>query len=369
MTRELKMVFREATAEELLACRLNHAAAWAGGLTVEQYVGREKHISSQDLTRDGGIRFWVLTDGETPANILCSCETITKDAVVAHAKGGTEFVKANIVGSVFTPERNRGKGFASVMLRKLAEVLQSEGCLFDCLYSDVGKRFYSRMGWKPYESTHISLPPAGRDNETPKGVRLLKDEDLKGEDGLCARDVKAALHDFQKRPLADGVDHRVAFVPTYDVMRWHHAREEYVGHHLTGKTPIVKGAIATESQKRWCIWTRTFNNLDESCKTLYVLRMVDEEEGCREPEKEDGRIDEIAGLLEAAQTQAAIWGLTEVVVWNPSRRVVEAAKRLMGTAVPVVDRDEDSITSLRWTGPDGPDATIQWDLNEKFSWC
>ena len=49
-------------------------------------------------------------------------------------------VKSHVIGGVFTPEKNRGKGYASVMLDKLAEVLDGE-CSFDALYSDIGKVF------------------------------------------------------------------------------------------------------------------------------------------------------------------------------------------------------------------------------------
>lgn len=110
---------------------------------MEQYIGREIHIASQELTKDGGIRFWVLTLASSPQKLLCSCESIAKPAIVrtANKHGKDEVVKqvkSHVIGSVFTPEQNRGKGYASIMLDLLGEKLRGE-CEFDSLYSDIGK--------------------------------------------------------------------------------------------------------------------------------------------------------------------------------------------------------------------------------------
>lgn len=107
---------------------------------VEQYLSREHHLASQDLTRSGGIKFWILIDATNPSRALCSCESIIKPAVVRFKNGEVKQVKSHVIGGVFTPEKNRGKGYASVMLDKLAEVLDGE-CSFDALYSDIGKVF------------------------------------------------------------------------------------------------------------------------------------------------------------------------------------------------------------------------------------
>lgn len=86
------------------------------------------------------MRFWVLTDTSNPSKILCSCEYIPKPAVVRTRCGDvqTREVKSPVIGSVFTPQSNRGKGYASLMINMLAQRLGSE-CEFDALYSDIGK--------------------------------------------------------------------------------------------------------------------------------------------------------------------------------------------------------------------------------------
>lgn len=109
---------------------------------MEQYIGREIHIASQTLTQNGGIRFWVLTPSSEPSQLLCSCESIAKPAVVRSAtKDGKEEVRevtSHVIGSVFTPPHNRGNGYASIMMSMLGSRLECE-CEFDALYSDIGK--------------------------------------------------------------------------------------------------------------------------------------------------------------------------------------------------------------------------------------
>ncbi|KAF8463539.1 hypothetical protein BDZ91DRAFT_764653 [Kalaharituber pfeilii] len=360
MTGDSKFTLREATKEQIKQARKGHAASWAAGLTVEQYLGREEHIASQPLTRNGGIKFWVLTDATDPTKVLCSCETMAKEAVVRLRNGGVERTLSHVIGSVFTPEKNRGRGYASVMLDKMTELLDGV-CLFDALYSDIGKRFYAKKGWKPYRSTHISLPPAADDIPSPEGLKMLMDNDLPE---LCQQDCDSVIKDFATRPLPENVDVRVAYLPTYAVMQWHHAREEYVGKHLTGKLATVKGALAP-SGKTWCIWTRTFNTKDRTQQKLSILRLVDEDDN----RAEEKRKDEIIKLLRAAQCQAQLWDMKEVAIWNPSERVVKAAEKIMGREVKVVEREMESIASLRWNGDGKGETRVWWDLNEKYSWC
>lgn len=108
---------------------------------VEQYIGREIHIANNVSPEHGGMEFWVLTTSAEPCRVLCSCETMGKPAFVRSVKDGNEHARKTtsyVVGSVFTPEQNRGNGYASVMLDLLARMLATE-CEFDALYSDVGK--------------------------------------------------------------------------------------------------------------------------------------------------------------------------------------------------------------------------------------
>ena len=145
-------------------------------------------------------------------------------------------------------------------------------------------------------------------------------------------------------------------------MQWHHAREEYLAKLLKGKTPTIKGAVSASGQN-WCIWNRIFNKSDPKEQKLNLLRVVD----CSTDEQQ--LTTELVSLIKAAQIQARDWGMKEVIIWNPSDALVRAAHLITGTYVSIVEREMDSIASIRWNGPEGKHARIQWDLNEKFAWC
>lgn len=194
------------------------------------------------------------------------------------------------------------------------------------------------------------------------GVRLLKDQDLPP---LCSKDVDSIQSRYHETSLQPNVDAHIVYLPTYHAMKWHHAREEYLGKILFGDTPTIKGAISP-SGERWCIWNRNFNTLDPSLTKMWILRMVDTEGNDM---AEEEKIDEIMALLKAAQEQARLWGMKEVLVWSPSERVIKAAAKILGRQVEVVEREMDGICSLRWNGEEGPNANVIWDLRERFSWC
>ena len=157
-------------------------------------------------------------------------------------------------------------------------------------------------------------------------------------------------------------------------MRWHHAREEFAAKETLGRLPDVKGAIvhSNVAEPTWCIWTRTFGSTEEG-NTLHILRLVGEGEDMPDMIIKEGeartRIKAVASVLQAAQKEAAKWGRTNVQIWNPSTLVTLAAKELLPSAK-VVDRDEDSITSLMWYGPgSGTADEVDWLGNERYGWC
>lgn len=135
-----------ATSEELRQQWHSNSAEWIGPLSLEAYIRREEYLLDQDLTKDGGLTPWLLVsqpDEQGARKILCGCESIKKQALVA-VKGKVESVICHGVCSVFCPAENRGKGYAGKMISELAQRLKGwkseEGrVLFSVLYSDIGK--------------------------------------------------------------------------------------------------------------------------------------------------------------------------------------------------------------------------------------
>jgi hypothetical protein len=193
--------------------------------------------------------------------------------------------------------------------------------------------------------------------------------------------VAAIKRSLESRPK--GSKAAVALLPNIETIRWHHAREDFVGTELHGKTPKVKGAIVgSERGKRiFCFWTRMWYNNDPAearGNTLHILRLVNEDGSWADTaaSHKDGDSSDpgyeaaIAALMVSAQREAEEWKMEHVEIWNPSSHTVRAAQRLHPSAS-VVERDEESIASLQWFPQhDGPMAEkIDWISNEKYAWC
>lgn len=145
---ESPYALRPATAAEIDYIRNLNAEMWAKDLSVETYHERERTIGSTTLTRNGGIRSWVLVNpnSDRPNDILSSCETIRKHTLISRPPApGTKEARvseadAQGIGSVFTPKEHRGRGYAGILMALLKEKLMRENEEgFSVLYSDIGK--------------------------------------------------------------------------------------------------------------------------------------------------------------------------------------------------------------------------------------
>ncbi|KIW06906.1 hypothetical protein, variant [Verruconis gallopava] len=365
-----------------------NSGEWRGALSHEAYLRREKHLSNQDFTKDGGITLWILVDSNDPnRTILSSCETYRKRAVIA-MDGKVQDVISYGIGSVFCPPECRGNGLSSRMMKELAQKLKSgsvregESVAFSILFSDIGKKFYNKMGWEPFNSSNISIPTFWKGTPPHASLDLPPSRPLFASDlpSLCAIDEQLVRSSLLHAP-ADKTF--VALIPDIETIRWHHAREDFVAREIHGKSPDVKGAIVgTEPGKRvWCYFTRMFYNSNpnqSNGNTLHVLRIVVEERGLFTWERASADADmsayipAISSLFAAALSEAQKWNMHEVEIWNPTEPTVRAAQALYPGAK-VIDRDNESIASLMWYGPrktTGPVADeVDWLGNEKYGWC
>jgi len=179
-------------------------------------------------------------------------------------------------------------------------------------------------------------------------------------------------------------------------MAWHHAREEFAANELKLGNPEIKGAIVGNEagERAWIIWARTWNGdpykRDDPGNVLNVLRIVVEEE------EEIGRDDfsnfantangdssslpnngahvrksvqYVASLLLAAQQEATKFNLSEVQAWNPTPTTAQAAKVAYPGVAAVIDRESQSIASLKWYSSGSPLDEVEWIGNEKYGWC
>jgi hypothetical protein len=139
--------------EKVYQFKLN-GAEWRGALTPEAYLRREDALSQQELTRDGGITWWILVDTAAKGNPLdpsssirlplASCDTLRKRALVWQDGKVSETVSHGI-GSVFCAKELRGHGYAVRLMQEVGKALKTwqvdehTPCLSSVLYSDIGK--------------------------------------------------------------------------------------------------------------------------------------------------------------------------------------------------------------------------------------
>lgn len=389
------------THDELVRIWTGTHPSWGAALSLEDYLDREASQVTIPLSVNGGLSRWILTTDASPPPsaggstspspsrrpVLSSCETLRKRALVrdagtARGLASVRDVVAHGVASVFTDEEFRRNGYAGAMMGRLGEALGkgSEEPLFSVLYSDVGKVFYAKQGWMPFESTHLEFPASSSSSSSsPGNLKPIGPHDI---DPLADAD-EAIL----RRTLADAATSpksRVALLPSADQFGWHIAREAFQCQHLLGRTPTTHGVIYTipssssssstsssspsfPPPRVWAIWKRNHSApADQPGKnTLFILRFVVENDHAIS----DGDLSEaIEAIVNAARREAASWACSKVEMWNPDERVRRLAEGNEALEAKFVVREQDSITALRWFGQGSADD-VEWIANEKYAWC
>ncbi|KAL0472572.1 hypothetical protein QR685DRAFT_439163 [Neurospora intermedia] len=409
---------------------------WGPALSHSEYLAREHFMTTLPLAKDGGLTHWILTDTNSSSSsesnqrpILSSCETLRKHAVAARYDPSSDRVIltegiSHGIGSVFTDPQYRGKGYANRMMQELGKRLRTwqeeeQTTLFSVLYSDIGKSFYAKNGWKAFPSTHVSFKPikssfSSSSSSPPSSSQFspattpfppnLSPISYHTLPPLCTLDTTHLL--TQTLPTlarANPSKTHVALLPDLDCLLWHLLREDFMTQHIFQRTPSVRGAIYNGSprpdkdksangqqQRVWAVWTRSYYRGLESESIegnhMHILRFVMEgvedlgdEKSLRkvtedDPETEKYLVKAFRAILAVAQREAAEWRVQDVQMWNPSplvSRLIEKAGIEGGYEM--VERDMDSIPSLMWYGAEGMEGgrteDVKWVANEKYGWC
>ncbi|KXH61957.1 hypothetical protein CSAL01_00963 [Colletotrichum salicis] len=292
------------------------------------------------------------------------------------------------IASVFCPERFRGRGYAARQMKELAKVLrvwQSEnGQIFgSVLYSDIGKEYYTRLGWTPNSvNEHLVLPPAKMEN--PATSHPVFESDL---EGLCFRD-ETMIRDDMTMPSVSRK--RVMILPDLDHMLWHIHKEDFATKHIFDNGSETKGAIAGVPGKQvWGIWVRRYyrhphhhggEDADDP-NVLYILRLVIEGDETANKTREGNStapMEEYAeqaavlkAVMQAAQAEAADWRLDQVQLWDPSPMARSLLDQSDLNAI-VVERHTHSIATVLWFEDGeglGPENTPGLVNNEHYARC
>ena len=241
---------------------------------------------------------------------------------------------------------------------------------FSVLYSDIGRQFYAKHGWKPMPSTHVTLQAVEQaaSDGTRKRLQLPSVEDLRTSDlePICqtaitqveSELVANSSKDATKRPY-------VAICPDYKHITWHFAREEFQARTMHNSYPEIKGAV---DRKTGCalVWCRVFRDTPEQ-NGLEILKTVIPTQHRTTVDRTPDLDKSVAALLLRAQLEAQRWDMQAgVEVWSPENITLRAAKMLANEEdVKVVTRKDEHICSLRWEG----EGEVEWLSSEKYAWC
>ncbi|OHE96030.1 hypothetical protein CORC01_08723 [Colletotrichum orchidophilum] len=378
------------TVEECIQIWSETADSWKDSLTIPKYIHEAEYLTTVPLAKDGGMTTWVLVEKDRLPNertILCSCESFRKRCLTSDVNGNIMEGIVHGIASVFCPAELRGCSYGARHMKELAKVLhgwQSEygKSIGSILYSDIGKEYYTRWGWPPnLTNGHFVLPAAKM--EKPAATQPILESDL---EHLCSRD-EAMIYNAMAMPSTSRK--RVVILPDMDHMLWHIRKEDFATNHIFGKTAQAKGAIAGVPGKQvWAIWVHRYyehpNYPNEEKQgdqnVLYILRLVVEGDATANKPREpyftiamDGNKEEAAALeavMQAAQAEAADWGLDQVQLWEPSPMVQSILEQSNLNPV-YVERQSHSIASVLWFEEGG---NVQDDHpilinNEHYAWC
>lgn len=367
------LILTTPTQDELTEIWTSSHPSWGAALSLQGYIERENRQVDIPLARNGGLSRWILTDesGLGPRPVLSSLETLKKRGLVRDPASGVREVTVHGVASVFTDDKFRRKGYAGAMMNLLGEALQAKennlagDAHFSILYSDIGKAFYAKSGWKPFESSHLEFPASSTATTSSANLKTIGPDDLPS----LAEADEALL----RKKLADTPPSSkalVAVLPELDQFLWHTTRESLQCEQLLSRKPATHGVVYTSptspSSRVWAIWKRNHSGLTSQPEknTLFILRFVVENESMGDEELSSA----IEAIVTAARKEAAEWACGKVEMWNPSDRVRRLSEKNDQLGAKYVVRESDSISSLRWHGAGSVDD-VEWIANEKYAWC
>ncbi|KAI0088857.1 hypothetical protein BDY19DRAFT_1041718 [Irpex rosettiformis] len=378
---ELTLV-KATPAQELDSCKRTFVQ-WSRGMTMEEYVERDKVMAQQEHCADGKWTTWVLVPRHDPTtlNYLCSCETFRRVGAIARPEDTqARNVVSYGVASVFTPDQNRGLGYASHMMRLLHWVLAPVDVLppfppawgapppdgphdgqFSVLYSDVGSKFYHNCGptpsagsgWETVNPISTSWKVDVDDSFTKRGVDSNEWTLLTKEDAceIWEKDSWTMKDDIASTASTTG-KLALTFLPTGGV-------GEFSIQRTMKFTPDLKpvldkfwgvahsqGDRGLPSPDAYATWT-----YEPGTKTIVLTRL----RACS---------NNFPSLVEKLREISKSLDKDTIEAWNVPEHLREAAESAGGVTV----LREEHLSAVKWYGPEEKEQLL-WLFNEKFCWC
>jgi hypothetical protein len=181
-------MLRDLTGEERSAYFRGIQPIWGGGLAPERFQLFQRRLLDAPEAKDRyRLLGWFVQGSLTAA----------MKAYDLHAHCGGKQLRVLGVGAVFTPTELRRKGHAAAMLRAAMQQAADGGAQAAVLFSDIGVRYYERLGFYVVESRECTVDAAALPR-MPGSTRPA----LAGDEPLMTRLFAAARGDGRTFALA-----------------------------------------------------------------------------------------------------------------------------------------------------------------------
>ncbi|CAI2179998.1 2641_t:CDS:2 [Funneliformis geosporum] len=344
----------EATPEQVIITNRNTYVEWgAPHLTLDEYISRERILSSLPFTSKN-FTVWILVPRSTPettTNILSSCETFIRPALVQSSQ--KQYCYS--IASVFTPPEHRKNGYASYMMEMLGKKLKEnfQGVGFSFLYSDIGPKFYSRLGWKVFGHKEIQF------NIENTNLNDITSDTANTISLSCKEVVQLTKYDCSLIENEIGINsakYGVVVLPTFECFEWLFARSNFYAKVKDLREPNIWGVKLTNGEDQiigFVIWTYNFQE-----EILQILRI------------RSLNTNVTKSLIKRAKLYASHYNFKKVTVWNPDLKLFTDPSIIEGGEL--VERTK-SLPSLAWyhhdKGLNENEDDVEWILNENYAWC
>src|SRR5262245_1357506 len=161
------VVARDATLERILDATF---PVWHDGLTRRAY-GQLNDAQMRTAWGAANLHRMALVDAS--GRLLSSAKRYRLTAGV-HGRR----VRVCGLGAVFTPQGQRGRGYASELVNRLVPEARDEGADLAMLFSEIGPAFYERLSFQPVPLDEVTLAVDRKDGAPAMLVRAGAESDL-----------------------------------------------------------------------------------------------------------------------------------------------------------------------------------------------
>lgn len=367
---------------EIEHCHKANFVEWASGLSLDDYLIREKGVKLKLSQDDMYLTYWGLQvkqdDGEW--QLVSAFESARRPALYKKKGYPVDQTISHSIGSVFTPKQFRGRGYAREMMTRGVEKLSHYGNenltkeqkreAFIALWSDI-KGYYSQFGYKKVDINELKIKIAYRSADSninnnqngiswPSQVRAITDSDEVARlAGICESQM---IKNMDKKTEEDGVT-RVSIAPRPAVFAHTHWRSQYAGPILTkGPEKGVPQVLGVHCGKTSALLCQEYGS-----NKVYILQTITDEDSTTEQATHDMNL-----ILQAAINEAQKWGLEYVCLWPQDIPTVTSLEKIQKSLIDSLSGPEVMICEREgswpmYCVPNDPEP-VEWFPNGKYAW-